>query len=131
MIRLLSVVGLPDGQKRPRGFQRGGRIIFWSPTSAWRELVYGRALESRPTVPFDGPLQLKTIFYFPRPESIKKSVVWKSTKPDLDNLLKAVMDALTQARWWKDDGRVARVVMEKRFVGDGEASGALIEVAAL
>lgn len=51
---------------------------------------------------------------------------YKTTKPDLDNLEKAVMDALTTAKWWTDDS----IVVDKRSVkvwGDADYCEILAE----
>ncbi|MCL2139963.1 MAG: RusA family crossover junction endodeoxyribonuclease [Treponema sp.] len=44
-------------------------------------------------------------------------------KPDLDNLLKAVMDALTAAGAWKDDAQVRSIKASKHYAC-GLAAGA-------
>ena len=37
--------------------------------------------------------------------------LWCSAKPDLDNMVKAVLDALNKSgRWWADDAQVARLI---------------------
>ena len=44
----------------------------------------------------------------------------KTTKPDVDNALKAILDAATKAGVWRDDAQVASVVVEKWICsGDG------------
>jgi Holliday junction resolvase RusA-like endonuclease len=48
--------------------------------------------------------------------------------PDLDKLLRATFDALTQARVWEDDSRVVWVQACKVAVPDTAATGADIEV---
>lgn len=40
-----------------------------------------------------------------------------SVKPDLDKLVRAVFDALTNAKVWKDDGQVVRVSASKHYAG--------------
>jgi Holliday junction resolvase RusA-like endonuclease len=108
-----------------------GRAIMHSPKTGWYHLVYGEGLRARPAEPLDVPVWLNVVFIFPRPKSAKKAGPFKGTKPDLDNLVKAVKDALTHARWWTDDGRVARSIQEKRFATDGEACGAEISAGIL
>lgn len=125
----VRVVGIPEAQARPRIFHAHGRTIAHSPKSNWFQVVYYEALAKRPPVPMDGPIVLSVTFYFQKPKSAKAGAIFKSTKPDLDNLLKAIKDALTQAHWWTDDGRVARVLMEKKFAVPPEATGAAIMAA--
>ena len=112
----------PKAQARPRF---GGRRAY-SPKTSWYTLVKWEAMKAAPAVPFDGPLQLEVVFIFPRPKSYPKTQNYKWTKPDGDNLVKAVKDALTSAAWWTDDGRVSRCLIEKRYTTGAEQPGAII-----
>lgn len=38
---------------------------------------------------------------------------WKTTKPDTDNLQKALLDSMTKLGFWKDDAQVASQIVEK------------------
>ena len=47
---------------------------------------------------------------------------FKTTRPDVDNLAKLVLDAVTDACVaWPDDGQVAELRLVKRFAPEGEA----------
>ena len=124
MVKTLRVVGLPEAWSRPIPLPNGG---MHSPKSKWHVNVFGEAICSRPFVPFSGPVALTAVFMFPL---IKKPAhkLWKATRPDVDNLIKTIMDALTEAKWWGDDGIVVRLVGEKRFVAEPEPPGAVITV---
>ena len=70
--------------------------------------------------PWDGCVALSMGFQFPRP----KNKIWKRKpmpsyphvgKPDLDNLAKAVMDALTKVLY-VDDSQISRISMWKDVV---------------
>lgn len=128
----LWVEGIPEAQARPRVFFGGGRPRAYSPRSAWRDRVARAARLARPQAPFDGPLSLKIEFFFPRLASARKDTIggWKATRPDLDNLIKGVMDALTDAGWWAEDSRVAAVEAYKVYTKVGRATGARIIVEA-
>jgi len=52
-------------------------------------------------------------------------------KPDIDNLLKSTMDALSQAGVWRDDAQVVAVVASKRYESANQAIGAVIRLEAL
>ena len=45
-------------------------------------------------------------------EEMHRFEIYKTSRADLDNLEKAVMDALTAAKWWQDDC----LVVDKRTV---------------
>ncbi len=131
-----TVRGLPQAQGSARAFIAGGRAIVTtegnrprSPLGAWRTAV---ATEARgvmgDTPELTGPLALTVTFSLPRPQSHygsgRNAGVLKAsapshvpTKPDVDKLLRAVLDALTGVAW-KDDAQVASVHATKTY-GDG------------
>lgn len=127
----LWVEGVPEAQARPRVFFGRGRPRAYSPSSAWRDRVMRAARLARPQAPLDGPLSLKIEFFFPRlARGTRQDGGWKATRPDLDNLIKGVMDALTDAGWWAEDSRVAAVEAYKVYTKQGRATGARIIVEA-
>lgn len=60
------------------------------------------------------PIRLHTIFYVLRPKSLPKRIAKPVARPDLDNLLKTVKDAL-RGYAWDDDSQVTIVFATKRF----------------
>lgn len=54
---------------------------------------------------------------------------WKATAPDVDKLTRSILDSLTTARAFRDDGRVARLLVEDRWAD--QATGARITVRSL
>ena len=73
---------------------------------------------------FDGPVGVSVKFTF----SVKNRRLWgryKETKPDGDNLVKVLLDVLTQLHFWRDDAVVAVLRVEKRY---GETSRVEIEL---
>lgn len=82
----------------------------------WRKAVTEVAADvwaGRP--PIDAPVILGARFWFPRPPShLKKrgglrkgAPVTKQDPPDLSKLVRALEDAITDAKVWRDDSRVA------------------------
>lgn len=74
----------------------------------------------RPRVVMEGAVAVSVRFYYPANESQKRmhkklglEVLPKVTKPDVDNVAKALVDAMTRAGFWRDDSQVARLVLEK------------------
>jgi Holliday junction resolvase RusA-like endonuclease len=57
--------------------------------------------------------------------------VWPAVRPDSDKLLRAVLDGLTEAGVWRDDGQVVQGTFIKRYCLDGEPPGIQVEVWAL
>lgn len=86
--------------------------------------------------PLDGPVGLSVLFVMPRPAS----KVWKrkpmprewapTAKADVDNLLKAVMDALNK-RAWTDDRRVCEALPRKCIAAGDEKPHAEIRIESL
>ena len=71
--------------------------------------------------PLTGPLSAMMRFVFPRLSSARKGTgrVIKSTRPDLDNLAKSVLDSLNNLAY-KDDGQVQHLTIEKLHAGPDE-----------
>lgn len=63
------------------------------------------ANEARPAQPMEGPVKLTVIFVF-QAGTLHIPGSPKTTKPDTDNMLKALKDSLTRAGYWKDDAQV-------------------------
>jgi Holliday junction resolvase RusA-like endonuclease len=68
----------------------------------------------------EGPIEIRIACWFERPKSHSKKrrqqAEPKTTKPDLDNLAKAILDALNEIAY-NDDGQVCRLTVEKWYVG--------------
>ena len=76
-------------------------------------------LESRlarhsPDEPIIGPAELMVMWLFPI-KGDARSGDWKPTRPDTDNLQKALKDIMTKLGFWRDDALVCREVIEKRY----------------
>lgn len=69
----------------------------------------GRELAARGT-----PVRMNLDFYFARPNSLPKRVTEKTTKPDVDKLLRAVFDAL-RGIVYRDDAQVIGGEQWKHF----------------
>lgn len=120
--------GIPKGQPRPKAFSRGGRASVYDPSTAegWKSQVAMSAKDSLPESPLTGPLRLELYFYFPRPKGhfrtgkraseVKDNApLFHVSKPDSDNLAKAVMDAMTQLGFWMDDSQVSQLLISKAY----------------
>jgi len=112
----LTVLGEPKSQKRHRSTKVGGFIRQYDPSSADKGDFLSIVQSQAPQQPFTTPVSLFITFYFTRPKSHFRtgtnSHVLKPTaplyhtgKPDIDNCIKFIMDALNKV-YWKDDGQV-------------------------
>lgn len=141
----IRVSGLPVGQPRVRAAARGRHARVYDPGTAneWKACVIHAAREAMDRncmFPFAGPVWVRVEFRIPRPKShyrtgkrageIKPGMLsYHAQKPDLDNLLKSTLDALTSAGLWVDDSQIAHIDATKWW-HDG-AGGAVIEVGRL
>lgn len=120
-----DVPGLAVGKGRPRVDNRAGFARLYTPqkTASYEGLVAeigGKAMAGRP--PDKGPIRLFLDIRVPVPQSWSKKkqrlalagAVWPTTKPDVDNVEKAIADALNQVVW-VDDKQVCDVVKRKRY----------------
>lgn len=120
--------GIPEPQKRPRVFQSRGRTLAWSPKSKWRTSVFAAALPKRPGTPYEFPLAVVLRFVMPVPKSDQSRNGPHTVKPDLDNLSKAVLDALKDAGWFVDDSRIAVLELSKVYAMTGQEPGCRVTV---
>lgn len=121
-----TVVGIPKPQARPKVFHRtlkSGKpfVSTYSPKSDWFHLVYTESLKIKNSLKnrLVGALELNLTFCMPIPKSISKKkreqLHYVTKKPDIDNLAKAVMDAINQVGIWEDDSQVSRLVVGKIY----------------
>ncbi|MDR0645974.1 MAG: RusA family crossover junction endodeoxyribonuclease [Elusimicrobiota bacterium] len=101
----LFVGARPQPQARPIYVKKLDRFI--SPKADFYLAVKREAKKCAPTEPINKAVKLTVSFCYLPPEC-KKYAVFNTSRPDLDNLEKAVMDALTQAKVWRDDCLVVK-----------------------
>ena len=141
---VFHVMGDPIAQPRPRAryFAKLGRAGVYNPSNAdqWKAQVKAVAEREKPSQPFEGPLKLSVTFVMFRPsshfgtgknrEKLKpaKAYYHHRQKPDIDNLVKALMDAMEDAGIWLDDAQVSHIEMRKVWVRPSSKIGAYVTV---
>jgi crossover junction endodeoxyribonuclease RusA len=124
-------------QRVRRGKRAGQLVVFHANEDTlmpWRtQLAYAlAAAHSGP--PMDGPVGVHIVFTMPKPKSAPKHKhTWPAKRPDLDKLMRAVLDAGTEAGVWRDDSQVVMATESKHFVADGhnevmECPGAYVHI---
>lgn len=99
------------GKDRPRF---GGGKTYSTPRNKAFEKRIGDEYRLRNGSEFAdwrGPVRLTVTYQNPCPRSVKEGKA-DTTKPDVDNVAKLVMDALTGVAW-RDDKQVTRLCVEK------------------
>lgn len=100
----------------------------------WRNAIASAAIEMQPeweatkqvVFPLGQPIAVRLTFIMPRPaghygtgrnaEKIKDSAPrFPAKMPDIDKLMRAILDALTVAQVWHDDGQVVSVNADKVY----------------
>jgi Holliday junction resolvase RusA-like endonuclease len=118
------VYGEPVAQGRPRAANINGRIRMYDPkkSSDFKDYVRLVASEHRPEQLLEGPISLVVKVYKPTLKSFskKKKVAAEAghlrptSKPDVDNYVKGVKDALKNVIW-KDDSQVVDLHISKWY----------------
>ena len=95
-----------------------------------REKLCAALAPHKPDKPMTGPLRLMTKWCFPPSPTAKapESPVYKTTKPDTDNLIKLLKDCMTSCGFWHDDAQVASEITEKFIIPDKTMSGIYVRL---
>jgi len=120
------VAGIPKAQPRVKAYVRGGHAGVYTPDSAeiWKQEVRRQAVANAPESLMSGVVRVELDFFLPRPKTYldrhgvpkPKSPVLHCKKPDLDNLIKAVTDAITDTqRVWLDDSQICEITATKTY----------------
>lgn len=68
--------------------------------------------------PIETPIFLKIYFFYEIPKNWtkvkKENAKWHTSKPDIDNLVKSVMDSFNGVIY-KDDGQVVKIEAQKKY----------------
>ncbi len=118
------MLAVPKGRPRARSF--AGRIQIFTPQ---KTLDFERAIaeyyqQSTKAFMFekDQPICVNVVFGMPIPKSIPKSrqdamaqgIIRHTKRPDIDNLIKSVLDALNGVAW-VDDSQIVRLSASKEY----------------
>jgi Holliday junction resolvase RusA-like endonuclease len=131
----IFIPGEPIAQPRAKVSTKGGFARAYTerdhPIHAYKQAVRLAYVNAGGEV-LEGPVSIKIVCLFDRPKSHSKKrrqyTEPKTTKPDLDNVGKAILDALNEIAY-NDDGQVYRLTVEKWYVGGPyDSIGTEIEV---
>ncbi|MFE4203808.1 RusA family crossover junction endodeoxyribonuclease [Aneurinibacillus aneurinilyticus] len=119
-----TVYGEPVAQGRPRASTFGGKVRMYDPGKSkdYKEYVKLVAAEHAPSALLEGPLLLNVTVYRSIPKSFSKKKtaaadagqIRPTTKPDADNYLKGISDALNKIIW-QDDSQIVSATVEKWY----------------
>lgn len=121
----LSILGEPKAQKRHRHVRMGNFVRQYDPSASDKGDFLSIVQYNAPKEPFAVPLAIAIRFYFTRPKSHFKTgknshvmkdtaPLWHTSKPDVDNMAKFLMDSLNKI-YWKDDSYIADCWITKQY----------------
>lgn len=79
----------------------------------WRTLVAAQARAAYSGPQLLGALVIEIRFYMERPKTVTRE--YPCVKPDLDKLVRAIFDGITDSGAWKDDGQPCDLSTKKRY----------------
>lgn len=102
----------------------------------WRRAIATAARDAAGDVMLEGPVQVVAHFYVPRPKGhygagrnagrLRPSAPrYPAVKPDLDKLVRALLDGITDGGAWNDDAQVVHIAARKVYAA-GDASGVTV-----
>ena len=123
----------PKGQPRPRAASFGGRARVYNPSTAkdYKNSIGVEMIEEAKkqsvSLPMDGAFFLEARIEFARPKRLERKkdpeeAIPHTSKPDIDNVLKVIMDAIQQHGGISDDSGIVGVKATKWFAQKGEKS---------
>lgn len=132
------VPGTVVGKGRPRFAKRGGFMQAYTPeaTANYENLVKLKAEEAmRGRAPIEGAVGVHIAIWVVPPASWSQKkrrealagLIWPTSKPDMDNSVKGIFDAMNEIVW-RDDKQVCHADVWKRYA---ETACAAVEVRGL
>lgn len=108
---------VPQGSFRHVG---NGRIISANPKlNSWRQTIADQVSAQTPVRLIEGSCRVDLVFTLPRPKSVTRRLRERpTTKPDLDKLVRATLDAISLERYIQlltDDSIVTDLHAAKRY----------------
>lgn len=122
-----TIWGKPKAKGRPRLSTYNGFARAYTPkdTIEYENLIklsYLQASETQEKLEYEKPISLKVVAYYQIPKSVSKiskekmlnGEILPCVKPDIDNILKSVLDSLNKIAF-KDDTQVVRLFATKYY----------------
>lgn len=139
MILIFKIDGEPVPKGRPKFSTRGGYVKAYTPqkTAEYEKKVADTFRDCFPDhklIPRDVPLEVEVAIIKPIPKSFtkaqkkeaKEQKLFPTKKPDVDNYLKAIFDALNGVAW-EDDAQIICASVGKFYGEEPYASVSIRE----
>ena len=117
----IIIPGIPVAKARAR-VTKNGHAYTPAKTINYENLVQYCYMDQAEGIKLDGPLMMEIRFYFPIPKSYSKKQIEllkvqdmaHMKKPDLDNCIKSISDALNHFAY-DDDSQIIELSASKRY----------------
>ena len=122
-----TIYGKPKPLKRHSPSKWGGN---YDPSYKDKKDIILRVAKFKPKTPLLGGLRVYLVFYMQRPKEhfrmgkfkgqLKKGLsIFHTKTPDIDNLIKLILDSLN-GQFWNDDKQICQLQSEKLYCNAGE-----------
>ena len=131
-----EVIGDIKGKARPRVNSNTGIVYTPTNTKDYENLIKQYFVMKYPRyTPFENRVMVKITAYFKIPkntskkhaESMLSGDISPTKKPDIDNIVKIVLDALNKIAF-KDDNQITKLEVEKRYGAEEKLICNIIEI---
>lgn len=125
----ITARGVPAPQGSKKAFARGKKIALVEANAGlkpWRRALTLQARKHAGAYAGKHAIAVEYDFYLPRQPTVRRLLPW--VKPDLDKLIRAANDALSDARIWDDDGRVTYMLARKHYENESTPPGVTITI---
>lgn len=133
-----TVPGNPRGKQRPRICRIRGKTITYTPkeTTEYEKLVKASyTAVSKAKFERNLPLEISILALYPVPKSVNKKLkssmlkggILPTKKPDSDNIIKIILDALNCVAY-RDDAQICKVYFEKMYAEKPETKIIIKEI---
>jgi Holliday junction resolvase RusA-like endonuclease len=114
---LVDGVPVPQGSKNAWVNKGTGKAVMYDQNTEklapWRQRVSYEARQCYNGDRIEGPVLLVVEFRFLRPKSVRRE--FPAVKPDVDKLLRALCDGITDSGIWRDDAQVVTCHVKKVY----------------
>ena len=112
---ILTFEQIPSGTAQMKRYDGRRGHFFKSARLMQTEATYmGRLLPHCPKEPSELPIALSLEFRYSA-KSKQLRGTWKTSRPDVDNIAKLLIDCMTKSGFWKDDSQIVRLTLEKNY----------------
>lgn len=128
----IRINGIPAPQGSKRHVGHGAMVESSAKVKPWREAVRAETQDrleaGAAPIGAGEPVLVDLMFHVPRPVSLAKRVLLPTKRPDLDKLIRATLDGLTDGGLLHDDAQIVGISASKHYARPDYPPGGTIYV---